>query len=61
MEEPLTDAWIRERVHKHEYLISKHAEDERRNDCLSLSDVEQALLNGVIIENYPDTGRGSSC
>ena len=57
----MTDAWIRERVQRHEYLISQHAEIERRNDALSLSDIERVLLNGVTIEEYPDTGRGPSC
>jgi len=61
MEDPLTGAWIRERVRTRQYLISKHAEDERRNDGLSLSDIEQVLLNGAIVEHYSNTGRGSSC
>jgi hypothetical protein len=61
MEDRMTGAWIRERVQRLEYLISQHAEMERRNDALSLSDIERALLNGMPIEDYPDTGRGPSC
>lgn len=61
METFLTDDWIAERVRGREYLISQHAEIERRNDDLSLSNIEDALLNGRIIESYPDTGRGVSC
>ncbi len=57
----ITKAWIKERIPKSEYLISKHADDERRNDNLSLDDLERALQNGDIIEEYPDTGRGPSC
>lgn len=60
MEEGMTEAWMRERVLRREYLISQHAEIERRNDSLSLSDIERVLLNGVTIEDYPDTGRGPS-
>lgn len=61
METFLTDDWVAERVRSREYVISQHAEIERRNDGLSLSDIEDALLNGRIIESYPDTGRGISC
>lgn len=28
---------------------------------LTLSEVEEALLNGMILEQYKDTGRGESC
>lgn len=43
------------------YRYSKHADQERQNDDLSLIDVHQAILNGRIIENYSNTGRGESC
>ncbi len=32
----------------------------RRNDKLFFG-LEEALLNGKILEQYPDTGRGESC
>ncbi|MDX8378109.1 MAG: DUF4258 domain-containing protein [Mariprofundales bacterium] len=38
-----------------------HGDKERMNDMLSLIDVEEALLSGRILEQYPDTGRGESC
>ena len=28
---------------------------------MSFSDIEEALLNGRILEHYEDTGRGESC
>jgi hypothetical protein len=34
---------------------------ERKADNLTLAQVEEALLNGKILEQYPDTGRGESC
>ncbi|MCX7113263.1 MAG: DUF4258 domain-containing protein [Proteobacteria bacterium] len=43
------------------YRYSRHGDRERQNDLLTLEEVEQALLNGRIIEQYPDTGRGESC
>ncbi len=33
--------WIRERIVNNEYLITLHADQERRNDNLDIADVEQ--------------------
>jgi len=44
-----------------EYYFSKHGDDERQNDNLLVSEVEEALLSGNILECYEDTGRGESC
>lgn len=30
------------------------------NDSLTIRDVESSILNGQILEEYPDTGRGES-
>jgi hypothetical protein len=38
-----------------------HAEIEVRADNLTFGQVEEALLSGQILEQYPDTGRGESC
>lgn len=43
------------------YEISQHAEKERRNDGLSLADIENAIRTGRIIEGYPNDPRGASC
>ena len=43
------------------YEVSHHAEQERRNDNLFIEDIEMAILNGEIIEPYPDDPRGPSC
>ncbi len=53
--------WIKARVAAEEYLYSLHGDKERQNDNLSLLEVEEALLTGRILEQYPDTGRGESC
>lgn len=60
METNVIETWIRERIRRLEYVISQHAEMERRNDGLTLADVECTLSNGSVIEDYPDTGRGPS-
>ena len=43
------------------YLFSRHGDRERQNDNLSILDVEESILNGRILEEYEDTGRGESC
>lgn len=48
-------------VRTDQYLYSLHADQERKADNLTLAKVEQALLDGRILEHYPDTGRGESC
>ena len=53
--------WIQTQVFQSQYYFSKHGDQERQNDNLSISEVEEALLHGRILEYYPDTGRGESC
>ena len=43
------------------YVYSMHADIERKADDLTFAQVEEALLTGTILEQYPDTGRGESC
>ena len=57
----LTLEWIQERVRCGEYLLSLHADEERRADGLDIADLEEALLNGQMLEEYPEDRRGSSC
>ena len=61
MSGPLRTDWIAERVELSEYVFTRHAQEERLKDWLSIWEVEEALRNGVIIENYPDDPRGPSC
>ena len=53
--------WIQERVRKGEYYFSRHGDQERQNDNLTIAEVEEALSTGRILEKYEDTGRGESC
>jgi len=46
---------------KKEYIFSHHGDNERQNDSLLVSEVLEAIENGIIIEQYEDTGRGNSC
>jgi hypothetical protein len=53
--------WIKECVVSSRYFYSKHGDLERQNDNLSINEIEQALLQGSVLERYADTGRGESC
>lgn len=53
--------FIRRAVALNRYEISQHAERERRNDGLSLADIENAVRIGEVIEEYPDDPRGARC
>ena len=52
---------IKAKVRANEYFYSHHADIERRLDNLTFAQVEETLLNGEILEQYPDSGRGESC
>ena len=52
--------WIKERIKTNEYFYSDHADQERMNDNLLITEIEMALNNGILIEKYSDTGRGKS-
>ncbi len=52
---------IKAQVRSNQYFYSLHAETERKADELTFAQVEEALLNSEILEQYPDTGRGESC
>ena len=52
---------IKSLVRNNQYIYTHHAEIERKADGLTFAQVEEALLNGEILEQYPDTGRGESC
>lgn len=52
---------IKAKIKTEEYVYTSHADIERKADNLTLLQVEDALLNGQVLEQYPDTGRGESC
>ncbi len=52
---------IKTRVRENQYVYTAHAEIERKTDKLTFAQIEQSLLNGQVLEHYPDTGRGESC
>ena len=52
---------IRSLVAAGRYEVSLHAQQERLDDDLDVAEIEQALLTGEILEEYPDDPRGESC
>jgi len=55
------EAWIKAKTARGEYYFSRHGDAERQNDNLTVAEVEEALVTGRILEQYPDSGRGASC
>jgi hypothetical protein len=53
--------WIKRQIRSENYEFSGHAEDERQAERISIADVEAALLNGEMLEDYPNDPRGPSC
>lgn len=43
------------------YEFSFHAQQERLEDDLDITDIEAAMMNGEVLEDYPDDPRGESC
>ncbi len=52
---------IKVKVKRRELSFSNHGEEERMDEGLMASEVIDAILNGELLEYYPDTGRGESC
>lgn len=52
---------IKRLVRQNHYVYTLHADSERKAEDLTLTQVEEAILNGEKLEEYPDTGRGESC
>ena len=53
--------WIQQCIRTEEYEFSAHADDERQAEKIPLAEVELALLNSEILEDYPTDPRGPSC
>lgn len=54
-------AVIQSSLRNNRFRLSLHAEIEAEADNLDVAEIVTAILDGEIIEDYPDTGRGISC
>ena len=52
---------FRKKISSEHYFLSRHADVERKNDNLTLIEIEEAILNGIVLETYPEDKRGESC
>ena len=52
---------LRQLVRAGRYEVSLHAQQERLEDDLDLNEIEAAILQGELIEKYPNDPRGPSC
>lgn len=59
--EPMQIDEIRKLVRAGRHEVSLHAQRERLEDDLDISESETAILSGEIIEDYPNDPRGPSC
>jgi hypothetical protein len=57
----ITLDFIRTEIEKQSYEILLHADDERIADGLTVSQLEFALSNCEVLEQYQDNPRGRSC
>ncbi len=52
---------IKQLVRNGKFVLSAHADQEAADEGIAIAEIRDALLNGEILEQYPDTGRGESC
>jgi len=52
---------IRDLVQAGKYEFSQHAEKEREEDQIRVEELEAALKNCEVVEDYPQDRRGASC
>lgn len=55
--------WFKEQVKIRQYILTSHARQESIDEDISIEDIENAVLNGEIIEDYSSRNdiRGKSC
>ncbi|MFW0860436.1 MAG: DUF4258 domain-containing protein [Dehalococcoidia bacterium] len=61
MPEPVNLCFIHDHVQVQRYRLTKHATIIRLERGVAIAELEQALLNGEIIERYPDDKPYPSC
>jgi hypothetical protein len=54
-------ARVKALIRQRRYKTSHHAELEREIDSLTIDDIKAAILDGKLLEDYPDDPRGHSC
>jgi hypothetical protein len=52
---------LREVFREKDYILTAHASDRAVQRDISSSEIEEAVLAGEVIEDYPDDKYGPSC
>lgn len=52
---------IQQRVTARRVQISLHAEREREDEHIEIAEITESILNGELLEDYPEDPRGHSC
>jgi hypothetical protein len=52
---------LRDLIQQRQYLLSDHASKRGVERGISSGEIEQAVLSGEVIEDYPDDKYGPSC
>jgi hypothetical protein len=52
---------IKSNIRNGKFRLSLHAEVEAEAENLRIGQIVEAVLDGQVLEAYPDTGRGESC
>lgn len=52
---------IRKTVSRYGLILTAHADEEAREEDISLQEIRQAIEYGEIIEDYPEHRRGPCC
>lgn len=52
---------IRDAVARHSLLLTAHADQEAREEGITLQEIRQAVMTGALIEDYPEHRRGPCC
>jgi hypothetical protein len=48
-------------IYSNRIIVSRHAKEEAESDNLFIDEINFAVIEGEIIEDYPDDPRGHSC
>jgi hypothetical protein len=52
---------IHKQIRVENYEFSLHAEHEREDEHILVEELEQSVMSGQLLEDYPDDPRGHSC
>ena len=52
---------IKIKIESGQYLLTEHAQVERLEENIDVTEIKESIFNGEILEDYPDDKRGHSC